>query len=162
MGKYCYISVHAEWPFLSTFSCLHDIFLTHFQPDLLNFKKGWMVKLDEQGQVFFHVYPWELSWTFPRHVMWADCDSLFNKKWLKLFNIVNTPTKCFQKQVPAELSVWGFQYPWLWLKTEDRWKFSLDICKCLKRFVFLCSGKNTGLFWRTTVWDIIRTQLQRR
>lgn len=22
-----------------------------FQPDLLNFKKGWMVKLDEQGQV---------------------------------------------------------------------------------------------------------------
>uniref|UniRef100_A0A674NIN1 Myosin phosphatase Rho interacting protein n=1 Tax=Takifugu rubripes TaxID=31033 RepID=A0A674NIN1_TAKRU len=33
-----------------TFSCLHDIFFTYFQPDLLNFKKGWMVKLDEQAQ----------------------------------------------------------------------------------------------------------------
>lgn len=27
------------------------ILLSPQQPDLLNFKKGWMVKLDEQGQV---------------------------------------------------------------------------------------------------------------
>ncbi len=30
---------------------IYNCFLLGLQPDLLNFKKGWMVKLDEQGQV---------------------------------------------------------------------------------------------------------------
>lgn len=43
------------------------LFCFYFQPDLLNFKKGWMVKLDEQGQVF-DSYPQDLRGTFPAHL----------------------------------------------------------------------------------------------
>lgn len=35
---------------VSRFKLLKEVFL-FFQPDLLNFKKGWMVKLDENGEV---------------------------------------------------------------------------------------------------------------
>lgn len=41
---------------------------------------------------------------------------------------------------------------WLWGSFSKRLSFCL----------LLCSGRNTGLFWRITAWDTTRTRLQKR
>ena len=64
-GLYLYLTaseviLHVDTSFFFSALLQTDVFsirffLCFFKPDLLNFKKGWMVKLDEQGQVLYEL-----------------------------------------------------------------------------------------------------------
>lgn len=121
MRKYCYISVHAEWPFLSTFSCLHDIFFTYFQPDLLNFKKGWMVKLDEQGQVFLFIFtPLRIKLNFSGSCHMSRLWQSFQWKMTETLQYCEYSNKIFSKASSSRTVCLRVSIPLIVITTEDR------------------------------------------